>query len=355
MTGFGFWLVCCFWWLPYAGARPFGKAEAHDHLWVLAVAEAGADERAQVGDLQGLGVEGGRDAVLGGPQQDLLQSLAGPEPVGAAVGPRREEGHHSRRPVPFVGGEAPAVPAREVAGREVRVGPLGLPGIGVLVHAVPPAAAGVRRPACHLGAVGRVLAQQLLGHLGERAERDPRPWIGDDPERDVLTGRARTKDLEQPGRQALGEEAAPVGPAASDLVVQAVLRVVARPFRSGRDVGDQAGALGVGGHLHLRGAAEAADRETERTERRATADQHLPAVGIRHVQPAIGIGVQRDGRAPDAEPPRLGVVHRRRPARGVHEEVREVLAGRSVGGVHVPSCRRAPGGAIRPVVRCRRR
>jgi hypothetical protein len=124
------------------------------------------------------------------------QRLSGLEPRGALVGLRGQEGHHARRAVPFVVGEAPAVPAREVALREVGIRTSGVARVGVFVYAVPPAAAGARRPARHFEAVVRVLAQHLLGDLGQGTERDQCSWIRDDAEGGVLVGEGDGSDTE---------------------------------------------------------------------------------------------------------------------------------------------------------------
>src|SRR5437868_12715109 len=167
---------------PDRGGVVEDDAHPYDHLRVLPLAEVLADERAQPRTLQGLGVEGGADAVRGGVQQDRLQGLTSGDPVGGAV---TEGGHHDHQPGGVVEGRVLAVAGPLPRARVLPLREGGHdPGVcqrgGRGRHAVAPGASRRTSPAVQLGVDVRDLLLYGLRRLGQRGEGLER---GDGPDR----------------------------------------------------------------------------------------------------------------------------------------------------------------------------
>ncbi|MBT2210219.1 LLM class flavin-dependent oxidoreductase [Actinomadura sp. NEAU-AAG7] len=298
-----------------------GHAEAQQQLRPRVPAEVGADERAQLRDLERLRVVGGGEPVLGGAQQAALEALARTQPVGGPVGVGDQQDDHPGRGrllgVDGVG--APAASPREVPGGEMRIGPRCGARIGAVLDSVGAVAARGRGPAGDLARVGGGAALDVLGGVVERGQGalDVRVHGLDEPDALLLGLGADPRQLRI--EHGIGPEPPAVAAPPPDLRVQRPRVLVGILTRDGLDIGQQMRPIGVGQQRDLRLQALRPQPQPQVEQGRAATDQHLPALGIGDLQPAVGIGSQTDPGPAECEPPRLGVVDRGRPDRVLHD------------------------------------
>ncbi len=299
------------------GARRADRvAELQQHLRIAAQSQLIADQLPGKRILQRLGVQAGEHPRARGVQQQALQRLPGTQPVGAAVGGGQQD--RGRRRGRSAARQQAQVPAEvEVALRQPSWLFLGRPADqGGRGNAVRRGVLRASRPPAYLGALDGIQVGPA-GRGGEPGQPVSGQALADERQRRAFDQRVVLQPREQPGRQLGRHEGPAVGVPVRHSREHPPLQLVQR---------DNAGALGdphPGQQPQLRGirqqldhgqVPEGPDRQPQPEQRRAAADQHLPAERV-VARPALGIGPQLDRLGVDPEPPRLAVMDRRRPGR----------------------------------------
>jgi hypothetical protein len=91
--------------------------------------------------------------------------------------------------------------------------------------------------------------------------------------------------------------------------------------------------LGIGEALHLAAESARGERDAQVMQRRAAAQDQIPAIRVGGCEVAVRVGVQLQALGGEQPPPGLAVVHRRRPQR-VLDGARELTASELTGPGH---------------------
>ena len=186
------------------------------------------------------------------------------------------------------------------------------------------------------------MAQFVLGVLDGGREGGPAPVVGHDAQRRPFPSGGGAQPGERVRRQWLRIERAAMRPPGEHVAEQPALELVGGGARSPGHPRHQARLARLGQHAGLGEITQGPQGQADVEQRGTATDHHLAAVRVGGGQPTVGIGVQADLRpAVGREPPRLGVVHRRRP-----DGLRYHVSGYLLGGhrlAHDPSPPRPAG------------
>jgi CRP-like cAMP-binding protein len=267
--------------------------------------------------LERLAVQGGRDAPGGVGEQDALQRLSGIDPVPCSVRVGRQDADHPGGPARHGAQwrQAPAAAMGEVPAGEVRERALGVRRVGGVRHPVSPGAAGRGRPRRELADMRAVKFQGMLRRLDDFGERGTDTLVGNDGQYRAVPAGAFPQHLEQFRGQRQRVEPASVRTPLPHLGEQPAFIPGGSRAVPPAEPGDEQRPGRVGQDFSLGSVTGRPQRQPGGKQRRAAADQHLAATGVGDSQLPGRVGVQAESGGVRAEPPGLGVVHRRSPDR----------------------------------------
>jgi hypothetical protein len=253
-------------------------------------------------------------------QQQALQRLPGTQPVGAVVAGRQQD--RGRRRGRSAARQQAQVPAEvEITLRQPswlcrrRLGDQGGRG-----NAVRRRVLRAPRPPPDLGTLTGIQVGPA-GGVGEPGQPVGGQSLADERQRRAFDQRVVLQPGEQPGRQRLRQERPAMGVPVRHGREHPPLKLVQRDdpstpgARGDPHPGQQPQLRRIRQQIHHGQVPEGPDGQPQPEQRRAAADQHLPADRV-VTRLARGIGPQLDHLRVDTEPPWLAVMDRRRAGRG---------------------------------------